>query len=279
MQDFNTFASSKSARHFPVQQALVQLNAVAAQRISKGANVKVAIVDSAIDGTHPDLSGRVEALRDFVDDDRQGKGEAHGTAIAGIIGADATNATGMVGVAPDAELVGLRACWQAKGKAGHCNSFSLARALNFAILNHFDVINMSLGGPPDLLLGELIHAAIDSGAVVVAAWGEGDKAAFPASVPGVIAAGRSADTAIPAPSVDVLSTAPHNHYNYVSGSSVAAAHVSGVVALLLAAHPGLHANDVAKTLHAAVEARHGKPMLDACQALDAVVDKPFSCTQ
>lgn len=279
-QDFNTFESHYADPLFPIQSALTQLNAVAAQRFSTGSGVRVGVVDSAIDSTHPDLAGRLAELHDFVGDGQQDIAESHGTAIAGIIAADAANAQGIVGVAPEAELVVLRACWQAPGEPGRCNSFSLARALNFAILNQIDVVNISLGGPPDPLLEELVRAAVDSGLVVIAAWGEAETATFPASVPGVIAAGGSAaDRRIPAPAVDVISTAPHNDYRYFSGSSVAAAHVAGVASLLLAARPDLRPDDIARALRSAVTVRDNTPMLDACQALHTVAGEAVSCLQ
>jgi subtilisin family serine protease len=153
--------------------------------------------------------------------------------------------------------------------------------LNFAILNTVDVINMSLGGPPDPLLEELLDRAVDQGIIVIAAWGEGKTPTFPASVSGVIAAGRTSNApkgSIPAPSEDVISLAPQNEYRYVSGSSVATAHVAGVVALLLSAHPGLTAERVAKALQSAVGVEDGIPMLDACRALNALGTDSLSKT-
>ncbi|MGR6466462.1 S8 family peptidase [Rhizobium sp. PAMB 3182] len=278
VQDFDTFETPYSDPYFPAQYALTEINAAPAQRISKGAGVKVAVVDSAIDGTHPDLAGRLASFHNFVDaQPADGLAEAHGTAMAGIIAADATNATGIVGVAPEAQLSAFRACWQAQGSPGHCNSFSLARALNFAIVNDFDIINMSLGGPADPLLEELVQSAIGKGVVVVAAWGDGKTPAFPASGPGVIAAGKSTSEGIPAPAVDVISTAPHDEYRYVSGSSVATAHVTGVAALLLAANPGLSPQAVKQALEAGVTTRDGAPMLDACKVLASVMTEAPAC--
>nr|WP_320142351.1 S8 family serine peptidase [uncultured Cohaesibacter sp.] len=277
MQDFNTLESRYSDPLFPIQTALAQINAVAAQRYSTGYGVKIAVVDSSIDASHPDLSGRLTAPKDFVGDGQTVVAEEHGTAIAGIIAADVANATGIVGVAPKAQLTSLRACWQAPNMPGECNSFSLARALNFALLNGYDVINLSLGGPKDPLLEELIKAAIQKNIVVVAAWGEKEEASFPASVSGVIAAGGPTKASIPAPSVDVISTAPHNDYRYVSGSSVAAAHISGILALLLELHPGLPAKTLAHVLHASVKKRDGDPMIDACAVLLSEAKGQISC--
>jgi subtilisin family serine protease len=278
VQDFDTFETPYSDPYYPAQYALAEINAGPAQKISKGAGVKVAVVDSAIDGSHPDLAGRLASFHNFVDTQPADTlAEAHGTAMAGIIAADAANATGIVGVAPEANLSEFRACWQSLGGPGHCNSFSLARALNFAIVNDFDIINMSLGGPADPLLEELVQSAIGKGVVVIAAWGDGKTPAFPASGPGVIAAGKSSEEGIPAPAVDVISTAPHDDYRYVSGSSVATAHVTGVAALLLAARPGLDPREVKEALEAGVTTRDGTPMLDACKALHSVMPDAPVC--
>ncbi len=277
MQVFNTSTEPYPDPLFPAQTSLSRLNILPAHDLSTGTGVTVGIVDSAVDGSHRDLAANVRELRDFVGDDRAGGGEVHGTAIAGIIGADATNRFGMVGVAPDASLVSLRACWQAGNGGGRCNSFSLARALNFAILNDIDVLNMSLGGQPDPLIEELLGAAREAGVVVVAAWGEALEPAFPASLPGVIAAGELSERSVPAPSVDVLSAAPGDDYDYFSGSSVAAAHVSGVVALMLAADGGLTGDEIRRTLDDAREMRGGRPVLDACEALRTGVDASLAC--
>ena len=277
MQTFGTLGQSYADPLFPIQSALRQINAIAAQRFATGSGVKVAVVDSAIDMTHPDLRDRLAPPRDFVDPDAStARAEDHGTAIAGIIAAEA-NDQGIVGIAPMAELTSLRACWQDPGEPGHCNSFSLARALNFAILNDFDIINMSLGGPSDPLLEELVLAALKKDIVVVAAWGDAPTAAFPASVPGILAAGGKTDESIPAPSIDVISTAPHDDYRYVSGSSVATAHVTGVAALLRSLHPGQSPDAITKALHHAVTSHDGIKMLDACVAMVPDPADAISC--
>jgi Subtilase family len=277
MQDFNLFTDSHRRSLVSAQTALSHMNVLAAHRVSKGAGVKVAVVDTAIDADHPDLAGRVTKRQDFVADAQMQPAEAHGTAVAAIIAADAADGKGMLGVAPAVELIGLRACWQ-DGASGHCNSFSLARALNVAVLDAVDIVNMSLGGPADPLLGELVEAAIGKGIVVVAAQGEGETPAFPASAPGVIAVGRGRD-AVPAPSIDVISAAPGNGYRYVSGSSIAAAHIAGIAALMRAAQPALRGEELATALHGAVTMQGTTAVPDACRAVQAVVDRKMDCRQ
>ncbi len=270
MQSFDILSESYRDPYFPVQHALADMNIVKAHGRSNGAGVVIGVVDSAIDTAHPDLEGRLIDARDFVSLTKTGTAEDHGTAMAGVIAANADGAVGMIGVAPQSSLLGLRACWQPDGAPGRCNSFSLARAVNFAIVNDVKVLNMSIGGPPDPLLEELLQAAIQAGMVVVAATGESETKAFPASMPGVIAAGRYELGAIPAPATDVISTAPDAQYRYVSGSSVAAAHISGVVALLLAKRADLDPGAVTDALKAAMRDSKEQPMLDAYEALNVI---------
>lgn len=205
-------------------------------RLATGRGVTVAIVDSKIDVDHPDLAGQFVADEDFVGS-RSGP-ESHGTGIAGVIAAK-VNGIGIVGVAPAARLMALRACWQtdATGSRTLCNSLSLARALLFAIDHHADVVNLSLAGPPDRLLEQLIAAALHRDITIVAAFdAKLPDGGFPASMPGVIAVG-DAMAPLPAdvygaPGRDVLTTQPGGKWFLVNGSSYAAAHVSGLIALV-----------------------------------------------
>jgi subtilisin family serine protease len=158
-------------------------------RVATGKNVRVAAIDSGAELDHPDLRGRIAIERNFVDA-REAVAELHGTAVAGIIAARAGNGVGIVGVAPEAQLMALRACWQspADANATLCSTFTLAKALQFAIDNKARVINLSLGGPRDRLIERLVAAAVARGIVVVVAAdpriGDGG---FPASLAGVLA--------------------------------------------------------------------------------------------
>jgi len=204
-------------------------------RISTGRGVKVAVIDSGIDAKHPDLAGQVETNRNFVAG-RPLVPEQHGTGVAGIIVARADNHLGLAGVAPGAKLLGLRACWQ-DSKRTVCDSFSLAKALYTAIEDKAEVINMSLSGPSDRLLKELVGIATARGETVVAAFDPAKPdGGFPASAPGVIAV---SDVALAppranvyiAPGREVPTTQPGGKWFLVNGTSYAAAHVSGLVAL------------------------------------------------
>jgi subtilisin family serine protease len=219
----------------PAAQAwrLADLHAVAT-----GRNVKVAVVDSRIDTTHPDLAGQIQVSRDFTLGQPAGP-EHHGTEVAGIIAAVADNHLGIAGVAPNARLMALRACWQDPASPETlCDTLSLARALSFALENGAQVINLSLSGPSDLLLGRLIDAALARGVVVVGAVDPGQPhGGFPASHPGVVAvasdlAGAGGSGVVVAPGHDIPTTVPGGRWSLVSGNSYAAAHVSGLFALL-----------------------------------------------
>ena len=258
IREYAVTARSYADDLLPIQDAVHAMNVLAAHALGTGAGVRVAVIDTGVATSHPDLAGRDVAYADFVRASPEGEvAEEHGTAMAALIGADAGNGHGMVGIAPEAAILALRGCWE-DGEGGRCNSFTLARALNVALLREADVINLSLAGPPDALLRRLVERAVSDGRIVVAAAG---AEAFPASVPGVIAAGPG-DGAVPAPDRDVISAAPGGRYDFFSGASVATAHVSGVVALMR----GLgHAPDASAARDRLAAAR-GEDGLDACAA-------------
>ena len=140
-----------------------------------------------------------------------------------------------------------------------CNTLTLAKAIDTAIRLKVRVLNLSLTGPRDALLETLLANAMAKGMLVVGAMpvaGRAD-AAFPTAVPGVIRVGVAGQTsdggAAIAPGTEVFTTLPHERYGYMSGSSIAAAHVTGVIALLLEVAPDLDAREVSALLtdHAA----------------------------
>ena len=132
---------------FAASPAATQWHLAELHKTSTGRGVTVAVVDSSIDETHPDLAGQVQLNRNFVAGRVLGA-ESHGTGVAGIIAAKANNEQGMVGVAPRARLLGLRACWQSGG-GSICDSLSLAKALHFAVEKNVNVLNISLTGPSE----------------------------------------------------------------------------------------------------------------------------------
>lgn len=210
--------------------------------LTTGRHVSIAQLDSGVEVTHPDLAGQISVAENFVDASPY-PAEAHGTAVAGIIAARADNGVGIAGVAPEARLMALRACWQFDASAT-CNSFTLAKAFQFALEHGATVINLSVTGPEDKLLHLLLDTAMVRGVTVVGAVDpQTAGGGFPASHPGVIAVtSDNADEAIHAiraPGHDVPTTLPHDRWGFVDGSSFAAAHVSGLVALLQQVAPSL----------------------------------------
>lgn len=233
-----------------LQRGFRAIDAGAAQRWSDGHGVRIAMVDTGVDASHPDLDERVVEHADFVapgDAAEPGAGDRHGTEVAGVIAAVANNHLGIVGVAPDARLLAYRACWAVEDDSGvaRCNTYTIALALGAAIESDARIINLSLGGPPDPLLAELTGYAVRRGTIVVAAVPPDRRMdGFPVAVPGVIAVASAGDPAAPgevlaAPGDDILTAVPGGHYDYASGSSLAAAHVSGAIALLLGLRPQL----------------------------------------
>jgi subtilisin family serine protease len=278
IQDYHGLADGDPL--LPVQPAAHAWQLAALHRAGTGRGVTVAVIDSGVDATHPDLDGQVKLRRNFVDAYPDGA-EAHGTAVAGIIAAREGNGLGIAGVAPGAKLLALRACWETAGPPARCNSFTLGKAINFALMSDARVINMSLGGPRDRLLEALLDAALARGVTLV---GAADPAqpdgGFPASHPGVIAVASDTQRAPPpgslrAPGTDVPTSLPGARFGMVSGSSYAAAHVAGLAALVLELRPGtaparLRADldGGARVLPAALASGSGQAgSIDACAAV------------
>lgn len=268
MNQFQTQGAivSHNDRLFAAQPAAQEWKLADLHRMATGRGVKVAVIDSQVDAAHPDLRGRLIDNRDFVGGQAP-HAEAHGTGVAGIIGARADNAVGIVGVAPGAELMGLRACWQKAGEtATVCDTLSLARAITYAVEHHANVINLSLTGPRDPLLTRLVQASLQRGAAVVAAVDPRTNTGFPASIPGVIAVAQEGLAAgrpgvYNAPGRDVPTTEPGGRWYLVSGNSYAAAHVSGLLALMREIEAGKASQ------RGFVSSRDGGGQIDACRTL------------
>ena len=154
---------------FAAQPAARQWQLAKLHRLATGSGVRVAVVDSGIDARHPDLAGQIAVNRNFVAG-RPMAAEQHGTGVAGIIAARAGNGIGLAGIAPGAKILGLARLLADVRAKTLCDSFSLAKALYFAIDQKAQVINMSLSGPDDRLLRELLKIAMGKGETVVAAF-------------------------------------------------------------------------------------------------------------
>lgn len=237
-------AQAASDPLYAVQPAAVSWQLDELRKVGTGRKVLVAVVDSGIEADHPDLQGQVAMRENFVDGQRY-VAEMHGTAVAGVIAARAGNGVGIEGIAPDARLMALRACWQGSEGATRCNSFTLGKALNYALQHGAQVINMSLSGPEDRLLQQLIDVAQARGVRVVGAVDASrPNGGFPASHPAVFAVMAEGGQPPPgrilaAPGRDVPTTMTGARWGMVSGTSYAAAHVSGMMAVLSELKPNM----------------------------------------
>jgi subtilisin family serine protease len=291
LQRFETLAEGPQATagyndpYRSTQHGLDEMEIGPSHRWARGQGVRVAIVDTGVDSTHPEFEKRVTLKRNFVDgklDDFDR--DVHGTAVAAVIGAAANNATGIVGVAPSAELMALKACWQDRpgSDAAVCNSFTLAKALNLAIEQHADIINLSLGGPADPLLGRLLRRAIESNIVVVGAIDPQRANGFAVGTPGVVGVDKaerptrtiSSGSLLLAPGERIISARPNRAYDLFSGSSLSTAMVSGLAALVRERKPQLPVEQVAAMLAGAVNPRTGS--VSACRALAPLAGEPLS---
>jgi subtilisin family serine protease len=241
---------------YDLQSNLVTLGIARAHEHAQGAGVRIALIDTGVDGAHPDLKGRIAAMHSFIPGgERPATQLRHGTAMAGVIAAVANNGIGMVGIAPLARLEVFEACWQlAPGSdAAACNTFTLARALAAALAAGTPLVNLSLAGPADPLLTALVQSGLKRGVIFVAA--SAPDGAFPAAIPGVLSAAGSEGPlpagALGAPAAHVLTLRPGAQYDFESGNSVAAAELTALIALLMsAAHEHLSAERVAVLLRA-----------------------------
>ena len=276
-----------------LQTNVSALDVVEAHNFSRGAGIRVAIIDTGVDTHHPDLAGRTFVTRNFIDDDDAGfRSDRHGTQVAGLIAAVSNNGIGIIGVAPDVKLLAYKACWQASANtAGRCNSFTIAQALADALAAKAQVINLSLVGPSDPLLEALIARAIELGVIVVGAASADPRFGFPARLPHVLAVAEAeatpgssdrADGILRAPARDIVTLVPNGHYDFASGNSLATAQISGVVALLLARNQKLDATRMRDMLQQSTESHDTTrgPFLsvNACMAL-AMVVRGASCAK
>lgn len=271
MHLFKTKTHKYSDPYFMLQSNMHDMQIELAHSVTTGQNVTIAMIDTGVDLNHPDLNGQIKFNKNFVPSISSSfSTDMHGTAVAGILVARSDNETGIIGVAPDARLIALKACWPNHTASfdAECNSFTLALAVNTAIKLGVNILNMSLSGPQDPLLEILLNKAVEKGMIVVAAdpGSSKDNERFPASLKNVISVQtlrmfdsnkKSQNQAINAPGENILTTLPHGTYDFISGSSISAAHVSGIVALMLELKPDLTLDESRKILQESVLATCG----------------------
>jgi major intracellular serine protease len=224
----------------------------------KGEGIVIAIIDTGCDINHPDLKDRIIGVKNFTNDDG-GKADVvtdsvgHGTHVAGII-AGSENGSGIIGVAPLAKLLILKALSKGGGKYNW-----VTNAVNYAVSKKVNIISMSLGGKIDdfNLHKAIINAVNNNISVVCAAGNDGDnkyttrEINYPAAYNEVISVGsinfekRSSKFSASNNEIDlvapgqgygdkgILSTAPGGGYVEMQGTSMAAPHVSGALALII----------------------------------------------
>ena len=242
---------------YGLQTNLVSLDIAAAHERSQGAGVEVGLIDTGVDSRHPDLRDRISGSRSFVSA-RSSTAPTpgfyrHGTAMAGLIAAVANNNVGIVGIAPLARIRVFEACWQLgpNADAAACNTFTLAQALAAALEARIPLINMSIAGPADPLLSALVQSGLKRGVIFVGSTAD-EADSFPTNINGVIGVansdGNHDSATLAAPATHVLTLRPNAEYDFESGTSVAAAEMTGVVALLLSANSRLTSDSIVSLL-------------------------------
>lgn len=245
-----------------IQWGVNRVDAPAAWGKSRGAGVKVVVIDTGLDMTHPDLAGNIKGgwnaitkSNDFNDD------HGHGTHCGGNIAA-LDNAVGIVGVAPKADLYGVKVL-----DANGSGTFDdVIAGMQWAVDNHMEVASMSLGADQgNQALADMVAAMKKGGVTLVAAAGNsGGAVGFPGGYPEAIAvaasdsndaladfSSRGPEVAVIAPGVNVYSLSKNGGYETMSGTSMATPHVAGLAVLYVSKHKGATPDQVRAALSAA----------------------------
>jgi hypothetical protein len=280
----------------PAQYAVAKLQLSEAHRLATGDHVLVAVIDSAIDTSQPELKGDIAGSFDAVGG--AVTPHAHGTAMAGAIAAHGR----LIGVAPRVKLLAVRAFGES-ADAPQATTFSIVRGLDWALAHGARVVNMSFAGPEDPVLRDALADAHKKGVVLVAAAGNAGPQSpplYPAADPNVIAvtatdvndqllkqANRGTYIAVSAPGVDILVPAPNAGEQLTSGTSVSAAQVSGIAALLIERNPALTPDEARTILTSTAtplgqklrEHDFGAGLVNAWRAVSAVEPKSAASYQ
>ncbi|MEP7030167.1 MAG: S8 family serine peptidase [Pseudolabrys sp.] len=243
----------------PAQYELAKLKLPQAHEIAKGNDILIAVIDSGVDASHPELAGAIAQSYDAIDTPTAT--HKHGTAIAGLIAAHGK----LMGAAPAARILAIRA-FDPAGTSAEGTTFNILKSLDWAVANNARIINMSFAGPADPAVHRALEAAAKKGVVLIAAAGNaGAKSPplYPAADPNVIAvtatdaddklfeaSNRGRHIAIAAPGSQILVAIPDGGYEVSSGTSYSAAEISGIVALMLERNSSLTPAKVRSILQA-----------------------------
>lgn len=249
------------------QWALRNIQALAAWDITTGNNMTIAVLDTGVSASHPDLAGKVlRGYNVFSGSDDAGDDEGHGTYTAGVAAANSDNSTGIAGVCWGCTILPIKVL----DRHGHGNDAGIAAGIRWAVDQGVRIISMSLGGPDDTrVLRDAVAYAHDHNTLIIAASGngqtEGNQPNYPAALPAVlaVAATNANDSVtgfsttgefvdIAAPGVGVWSTwwqsGEGDTYGPANGTSAACPFVAGAAALILSVRPDLSADQLAEVL-------------------------------
>ncbi|ADU08121.1 peptidase S8 and S53 subtilisin kexin sedolisin [Micromonospora sp. L5] len=279
------------------QWQLEELRAKTAWRTSTGRGVVVAVIDSGVDGTHPDLAGQVLPGLDLVTPDGSDGPDpvGHGTTVAGLIAGRADDDRGVLGLAPDAKILPVRVL---DAENRYDDALIIAKAVRWAVDNGAQVVNLSLGGSSDNpALAAALDYAFARDVVVVACTGNlatstTTEVWYPAREPGVLAVAglertsenlwsgsiTGHETVLSAPATGLYGARPEGYWR-VQGTSFAAPLVAATAALVRARYPKMSAGDVVNRLIATArdlgptgrDDRFGYGLVDPVAALTADV--------
>jgi hypothetical protein len=268
----------------PAQYALAKLHMPQAHALATGDKVLIGVIDAGIDASHPEFAGMIVDTFDAI-----GSGDEvhpHGTGVAGAIVAHAR----LMGTAPAAQILAARAFGARRGSSDG-TTFNILKALDWSVARGARIINMSFAGPRDPAVLRNLAEARAKGVILIAAAGNaGPKSPplYPAADPNVIAvtatdendqifraANQGSHIAVAAPGVDIFLPAPGGTYQMTSGTSFAAAEVTGAVALMLERRPELTPAAVRKALVETArdlgpkgpDSQFGAGLVDAYQAV------------
>jgi subtilisin family serine protease len=280
-------AATKPTEGDPAQYAVSRMHLPEAHAIAKGDNVLVAVIDSGVDASQPEVAGSIAETFDTLS--TPFAPHAHGTAIAALIAGHSR----LMGSAPGARILAVRA-FDPAGNTAEATTFNIMKGIDWAVTHHARIVNMSFAGPADPAIHRSLAAAHRKGVVLIAAAGNaGPKSPplYPAAEPEVIAvtatdasdkvfdgANRGRQIAIAAPGVDILIAVPNGGYEMSTGTSYSSAEVSGIAALMLQHEPQLKPDQVRAILIATArdlgkkgrDDDYGAGLIDAFRAVGDV---------